>query len=103
MKYLKTFEDNKTKRYIVVEKQINQDWYSYHFMDIFEILSEYDIHYKIQHHYRYDFKINKLIKQDERSLYRKWYIENNIVFESNFLEDCLKYISVSSDLKKYNI
>lgn len=103
MKHLKTFEDNKTKRYIVVEKQINQDWYSYHFMDIFEILSEDDIYYKIQHHYRYDFKINKLIKKDDSSLSSKWFIENNIVFESNFLEDCLKYISVSSDLKKYNI
>lgn len=95
MKYLKKIEDNKLKRYIVTDNKSN--------MDLYEIVSEDKVIYKLKYLYNYNLEMNVLFKKDSEYIFIMMKDKIDIKFQSDSIEECFEYMLIYPNSRKYNL
>ena len=101
MKYIKTYENNKLKNFIIWRIPNHG---TITLLVIVEVLVQYDKDAKIVIRSVYDIE-NDFFTMEKNKPYIKdyWVIEKDIIYQSDTLQDCKNTIPILNDLNKYNI
>ena len=108
MKYLKTFEKFVIKP-VELKKYVIWAGSSYDRRSILEIISNDKYKSKLKRIYIYDFLKNAEIEivgelyTDNIFEYTSGYVKENIVFESDNLQDCYDFLDMLKSSKIYNL
>lgn len=104
MKHLKTFENLSLKKYVVIDVPYISGQPMY--ITLIEIINFTTNTYYIKFHYSYTYNNNKIEKDNNNEIYNydiSFLKLNPILFQSDSLDDCMKYLELIQKSNTYNL
>lgn len=104
MKHLKTFENLSLKKYVVIDVPYISGKPMY--IMLIEIISFTTDTYYIKFHYSYTYKDNEIEKDNNNEIFNydvSFFKLNPILFQSDSLDDCMKYLELIQKSNTYKL